>query len=106
MPTKLKPARLTVAQIELVGQFNDLAWENPKLGFEAVANKALGLNPFPKTPNGRKLRVGCKNVFELERELVSAGSSRRSTFDPETTDPIPQYPSLSRNWAKWQGRKD
>ncbi len=67
MPAITKPARLTVAQIEIVGQFNDHAWENPKLGFEAVAKKVLGPNPFPKTPNGRKFKAECKKAFDLER---------------------------------------
>jgi hypothetical protein len=61
-------ARLSFAQIEVVGQFNDYAWENPKLTFEEVAKKTLGSNPFPSTPNGRKFRSECKNVFDRERE--------------------------------------
>jgi len=61
-------ARLSFAQIEVVGQFNDYAWENPKLTFEEVAKKALGSNPFPSTPNGRKFGSECKNVFDRERE--------------------------------------
>jgi hypothetical protein len=61
-------ARLSFAQIETVGQFNDYAWENPTLTFEEVAKKALGSNAFPKTPNGRKFRSECKNVFDRERE--------------------------------------
>jgi hypothetical protein len=61
-------ARLSFAQIEVIGQFNDYAWENPKLTFEEVAKKALGSNPFPTTPNGRKFRTECKNVFDRERE--------------------------------------
>jgi hypothetical protein len=61
-------ARLSLAQIEIVGQFNDYAWENPKLTFEEVAKKALGSNPFPRTPNGQKFRAECKNVFDRERQ--------------------------------------
>jgi hypothetical protein len=61
-------ARLSFAQIEVVGQFNDYAWENPKLTFEEAAKKALGSKPFPTTPNGRKFRTECKNVFDRERE--------------------------------------
>jgi hypothetical protein len=61
-------ARLSFAQIEVVGQFNDYAWDNPKLTFEEVAKKALGSNPFPRTPNGRKFKSECKNVFDRERE--------------------------------------
>jgi hypothetical protein len=64
----LKPAGLTVAQIELVGQFNDCDWENSKLSFEEVARKELGPNPFPKTPNGQKFRRGCKAIFDRERQ--------------------------------------
>jgi hypothetical protein len=59
--------RLSLGQIEIVGQFNDYAWENPKLTFEQVAEKALGSNPFPTTPNGRKFRTECKNAFDRER---------------------------------------
>ena len=33
-----------------------------------VAKKALGSNPFSTTPNGRKFRSECKNVFDRERE--------------------------------------
>jgi hypothetical protein len=61
-------ARLSFAQIEVVGQFNDYAWENPKLTFEEVAQKELGSSAFPRTPNGRKFRSECKNVFDRERE--------------------------------------
>jgi hypothetical protein len=60
-------ARLSSAQIEVVGQFNDYAWDNPKMTFEEVAKKTLGSNPFPKTPNGRKFRSECKSVFDRER---------------------------------------
>lgn len=69
MPSKLKPIRLTTEQAELVGQFNDYACDFPKLGFDAVAKKALGSSPFPQTPNGRKFRSECKNAFELERAV-------------------------------------
>jgi len=61
-------ARLSFGQIEVVGQFNYYAWENPKLTFEEVAKKALGSDPFPSTPNGRKFRTECKNVFDRERD--------------------------------------
>jgi hypothetical protein len=73
MPTSKKRtskgrARLSSPQIEIVGQFNDYAWENSKLGFEEVARKVLGPNPFPKTPNGQKFRNECKEVFDRERQ--------------------------------------
>jgi hypothetical protein len=60
--------RLSSAQIEIVGQFNDYAWENSKLSFEEVARKELGPNPFPKSPNGQKFRNECKEVFDRERK--------------------------------------
>jgi hypothetical protein len=59
---------LSSPQIEIVGQFNDYAWENSKLSFEEVARKELGPNPFPKTPNGQKFRSECKEVFDRERQ--------------------------------------
>jgi hypothetical protein len=66
--TSPKRPALTEAQIEIVGQFNDFSFENPKLSFEEVARKELGSNAFPKTPNGRKFRAECKAMFDLERE--------------------------------------
>ena len=69
MPKKPRPARLTEAQIEIVGQFNDYSFENKELGFEEVAKMVLGSNPFPDTPNGRKFRTECKRVFYLERAV-------------------------------------
>jgi hypothetical protein len=59
---------LSSAQIEIVGQFNDYAWENSKLSFEDVARKELGPNPFPKTQNGQKFRSECNEVFDRERQ--------------------------------------
>ena len=67
MAEELNFVRLTVEQIEIVGQFNDYAWDYRKLAFDAVAKKALGANPFPKTPNGRKFRAECNKAFDLER---------------------------------------
>jgi hypothetical protein len=69
MATKPKSARLTVEQIELVGQFNDGAFENKELGFDAVAKKIIGSKPFANTPNGRKFKDECKKVFDLERAI-------------------------------------
>jgi hypothetical protein len=63
-----KGPELTTAQIEIVGQFNDYAWENPKLNFEQTAKKELGPKAFPNTPNGRKFKAECKAIFDLERE--------------------------------------
>lgn len=63
-----KSAKLTVEQIELVGQFNDGAFENKKLGFDDVAKTIIGPKPFPNTANGRKFRAECKKTFDLERQ--------------------------------------
>jgi len=68
--------RLSFAQIEVVGQFNDYAWENPTLTFEEVAIKVLGSSAFPRTPNGRIFKRECKNVFDRERVVVSFESSQ------------------------------
>ena len=63
------PRGLTEAQIEIVGSFSDHSFENKGLGFEEVAEKVLGSNPFPDTPNGRKFKAECKKVFDLERGI-------------------------------------
>jgi hypothetical protein len=62
-----KRVRLSVQQTEIVGQFNDYAFEHPNLTFDQVAKKDLW-KAFPKTPNGRKFRMACKKVFDRERE--------------------------------------
>jgi hypothetical protein len=72
MPTSKKRtpkvrARLSVAQIEIVGQFNDYGCENRKLAFGEVARKVLGPKLFENTPNGRKFRSECEKVFDRER---------------------------------------
>jgi hypothetical protein len=54
---------------EIVGQFNDYAWDYRKLAFDAVAKRVLGPNLFPKTSNGRKFRSECKKAFDLERKI-------------------------------------
>jgi hypothetical protein len=64
MATKTKP-ELTTEQIEIVGQMNDLSFENPKLTFEQVVRK-VGIN-F-NVPNGRAWEKECREVFERERE--------------------------------------
>jgi len=66
MPRKRKRAQLSTGQIEIVGQFNDYAFENSYLTFDEVVRKKLG-KPFPNTPNGRKFRNACKKVFDRER---------------------------------------
>lgn len=64
MATKTKP-ELTTEQIEIVGQMNDLSFENPKLAFGQVVKKA-GIT-F-KVPNGKAWGKECREVFERERE--------------------------------------
>jgi hypothetical protein len=59
---------LSAAQIEIVGQFSDYAHDHPGLGFDEAARKEFGSNLFLNTPNGRKFRSECKNVFDLERK--------------------------------------
>jgi hypothetical protein len=44
---------LTEIQIEFVGQFNDLSFENPNLTFEEVVVKEFGSDFFPATAQGR-----------------------------------------------------
>jgi hypothetical protein len=63
------PRGLTEAQIEIVGSFSDYSFEYRTLGFDEVAEKVLGQNPFPNTPNGRKFKAECKKVFDLERAI-------------------------------------
>jgi hypothetical protein len=64
--TKTKPARLTTAQIEIVGQMNDLSFENPKLTFEQAVKKAgISFNG----PNGKAWEKECRAVFDREREV-------------------------------------
>jgi hypothetical protein len=65
MPTT-KP-RLTVEQIEIVGQFADYAFDYPILTFEEVARKVMRSRPFPKTPAGREFKRQAKEVFDQER---------------------------------------
>jgi hypothetical protein len=62
--TKTKQ-ELTAEQIEIVGQMNDLSFENRKLTFEQAVKKA-GIN-F-KVPNGKAWEKECREVFERERK--------------------------------------
>jgi hypothetical protein len=58
--------KLTVEQIEIVGQFNDLSFENPRLTFAAVAKK--NRIKFPNTPAGKLFKRECREVFDRERK--------------------------------------
>ena len=65
------PARLTNEQVELVGQMNHWAFENPELPFEEIVRKYIG--EFPKTTEGRAFARACKKAFDRERKAkVSA----------------------------------
>jgi hypothetical protein len=64
---KPRSAELIADQIEIVGQFNDYAFES-KLTFKQAVRKAFGPNLFPKTPRGRKFDQECKKIFERERD--------------------------------------
>jgi hypothetical protein len=65
---KRKPARLTAAQIKIVGQFNDHSFENPKLTFEQVSLKELGKKLFGKSLSAKEFEKECRKVFDRERE--------------------------------------
>ena len=70
MPTKrpAKKPRLSVAQLEVVGQFNDYSFDYPNLTFDQVAKKVSGARAFANMPTGRKFRRDAKAVFDRERE--------------------------------------
>jgi len=47
-------AKLPPAQIEIVGQFNDYSYENPKLTFEEVATRGASVQSIvPRMISGR-----------------------------------------------------
>jgi hypothetical protein len=58
----LRKPHLSLSQLEVVGQFNDAAFENLDLTFDQVAKKVLG-RPFPNTALGRKFREEAKAVL-------------------------------------------
>jgi hypothetical protein len=67
MPAKKQTAKLTTEQWEIVGQFNGISFEYPKLTFDQAAKKVLGSKPFLNTPTGRAFRREGKAVFDQER---------------------------------------
>jgi len=68
MSKRPEKPRLSVEQLEIVGAFSDYAFEYPKLDFETLARKVIGVRkPFPDTPTGRLLRRECKAIFDRER---------------------------------------
>jgi hypothetical protein len=69
MPAKLssREPRLSVEQLEIVGQFSDVAFDYPRLSFEQAAKRVLG-TPFPNTPAGREFKCEAKRIFDQERQ--------------------------------------
>jgi hypothetical protein len=63
---KRKSVKLTAAQIEIVGEFNDRSLEKPRMTFGQVARKMLGLIPFSKTASGSRFEKECRKVFDRE----------------------------------------
>jgi hypothetical protein len=62
-----KKLELTTEQWEIIGQFNDVSFEYPKLTFDLAAKKVLRSKPFPNNPTGRAFREEAKAVFDQER---------------------------------------
>jgi hypothetical protein len=65
-----KPKRapqLNMEQIEIVGRFNDLAWDYPKLSFNEVAKKVLPAG-FGTGASAKRFKKEAKEVFDRERE--------------------------------------
>jgi hypothetical protein len=67
-PKKRRNVKLTEAQLEIVGQFNDYSYENPNLTFEEVVKKEFRGKLFPPTQQGRQFEKECREVFDRERE--------------------------------------
>ncbi len=67
-PTEEHNIELTDAQAEIVGQFNDYAFENPGKTFEEVVLKEFGPDLFPVTPQGSLFEKECRELFDRERE--------------------------------------
>jgi hypothetical protein len=64
----IRTEELTEAQAEIVGQFNEDAFENPGKTFEEVVRKEFGPDLFPPTPQGRLFETDCHEIFDRERE--------------------------------------
>ena len=76
--TPSRKSRLSVAQWELVGQFNDGAFEYPDLSFEQVAEKLLGA-PFTNTPTDREFEREAKKIFRSKGEQTFTGKPSASS---------------------------
>jgi hypothetical protein len=55
-------------QIEMLVVFSHASEDYPGLGFEELAVKLLGSEPFKPTPNGKEFEKECREVFDRERE--------------------------------------
>jgi len=60
-------ARLSFAQIEVVGQFNDYAWENPKLTLNRL-QKSARIESISENPERSQIQNRMQNVFDRERQ--------------------------------------
>jgi hypothetical protein len=70
MATKTKPKprpKLTLEQMEIVGQMNDISFENTKLTFAQVVEK-YGIKFTEK--NGKLFRRECRQIFARERKGI------------------------------------
>jgi hypothetical protein len=62
-----KPAHeLTEAQVETIGQINDLANDHPDEDFQQIIRRVA--HSFINDPNFEQFLVACRGVFERERE--------------------------------------
>ena len=90
MATKTK-SELNTEQIEIVGQMNDLSFENPKLTFEQATKKA-GIN-F-KVPNGKAWEKECREVFDASGNsdvLIAAECNTSDRIWMRGSCPNPAY---------------
>jgi hypothetical protein len=62
-----KPAyELTEAQIETIGQIDDLANDHPEEDFQQIIRRVA--HSFINDPNFEQFLVACREVFDRERE--------------------------------------
>jgi tryptophanase len=74
-PKKRENVKLTEAQVEIVGQFNDYSFENPNMTFEEVVRKEFGPKLFSPTPQGRLFEKECREIFDRERKTDTPNSA-------------------------------
>jgi hypothetical protein len=66
--TQHENVELTADQIEIVGQFNDYAFENPGKTFEEVVLMNSGRTCFRQRRREGCSEKECREVFDRERE--------------------------------------